>query len=340
MAFLLEFKMNITRFVDIKKIDDDERMVYGWASTGDLDKDGEIIEPAAFEKSLPDYLKFPTIREMHQPKPIGITKETRMEKDRGLFIAAKIVDSEAWMKVKEGVYRAFSIGGRVKNRIDNVIKELELIEISLVDVPANPAAVITLFKGDKTDNLHIEFQQLANKIRSLMEEKEVVTADEVVEVINNTEAVEKADVVEKMTEEVQELEAEAAEVAEAVEEEVVEEVKTAEVETEKVESIDVSKAYEAEIAKFDTVVKELSTKFESLSERLAKLETMPNEPKTKGSFVAVPEVDANESGNRLGVINKRLTELMEMREKDMQAYQLGNYSIEAMKLLSEKRSLE
>lgn len=328
--------MNITRFVDIKKIDDDERMVYGWASTGDLDKDGEIIEPAAFEKSLPDYLKFPTIREMHQPKPIGITKETRMEKDRGLFIAAKIVDSEAWMKVKEGVYRAFSIGGRVKNRIDNVIKELELIEISLVDVPANPAAVITLFKGDKTDNLHIEFQQLANKIRSLMEEKEVVTADEVVEVIDNTEAVEKAEEVEA-TEEVKEAEAE--EAVESVEE-VVEEVKTAEVETEKVESIDVSKAYEAEIAKFDSVVKELSTKFESLSERLAKLETMPNEPKTKGSFVAVPEVDANQSSDRLGVINKRLAELMEMREKDMQAYQLGNYSIEAMKLLSEKRSLE
>lgn len=328
--------MNITRFVDIKKIDDDERMVYGWASTGDLDKDGEIIEPAAFEKSLPDYLKFPTIREMHQPKPIGITKETRMEKNRGLFIAAKIVDSEAWMKVKEGVYRAFSIGGRVKNRIDNVIKELELIEISLVDVPANPAAVITLFKGDKTDNIHIEFQQLANKIRSLMEEKEVVTADEVVEVIDNTEAVEKAEEVE-VTEEVKEAEAE--EAVESVEE-VVEEVKTAEVETEKTESIDVSKAYEAEIAKFDTVVKELSTKFESLSERLAKLETMPNEPKTKGSFVAVPEVDANQSSDRLSSINKRLAELMEMREKDMQAYQLGNYSIEAMKLLSEKSKLE
>ena len=328
--------MNIARFVDIKKIDDEQRMVYGWASTGDLDKDGEIIEPAAFEKSLPDYLKFPTIREMHQPKPIGITKETRMEKDRGLFIAAKIVDSEAWMKVKEGVYRAFSIGGRVKNRIDNVIKELELIEISLVDVPANPAAVITLFKGDKTDNIHIEFQQLANKIRSLMEEKEVVTADEVVEVIDNTEAVEKAEEVE-VTEEVKEAEAE--EAVESVEE-VVEEVKTAEVETEKTESIDVSKAYEAEIAKFDTVVKELSTKFESLSERLAKLETMPNEPKTKGSFVAVPEVDANQSSDRLSSINKRLAELMEMREKDMQAYQLGNYSIEAMKLLSEKSKLE
>jgi len=67
---------------------------------------------------------------------------------------------------------------------------------------------------------------------------------------------------------------------------------------------------------------------------------MPNEPKTKGSFVAVPEVDANESGNRLSAINKRLAELMEMREKDMQAYQLGNYSIEAMKLLSEKSKLE
>jgi HK97 family phage prohead protease len=135
------------RFLPITKVDEDERMVYGYASTPDLDSDGEVIKVEAMEKALPNYLKFPTIREMHQPKAIGTTKNAEIDKN-GMYIGAKIVADDAWKLVKEGVYKAFSIGGNVVKRVGNVIQELDLVEISLVDVPANKSAVIEVWKSE------------------------------------------------------------------------------------------------------------------------------------------------------------------------------------------------
>lgn len=125
-------------------------MVYGFASTPDLDSDGEIIKLEALEKALPEYMKFPTIREMHMAKPAGktVSAEIRDKGQKGLYIGAKIVTDEAWNLVKEGVYKAFSIGGNVISKVGNVIQELELVEISLVDVPANKAAVIEVWKSN------------------------------------------------------------------------------------------------------------------------------------------------------------------------------------------------
>lgn len=139
------FKFN--RFLPITKIDDEERMVYGYASTPDLDSDGEVIKIDAMERALPQYLKFPTIREMHQPKAIGTTKSAEID-SKGMYIGAKIVADDAWKLVKEGVYKAFSIGGNVVKRVGNVIQELDLVEISLVDVPANKSAMIEVWKAD------------------------------------------------------------------------------------------------------------------------------------------------------------------------------------------------
>lgn len=136
------------RFFNIKKIDEEERMVFGYASTPDLDSDGEVIKLEALEKALPAYLQFPTLREMHQPKAVGTTKTAEITKG-GLYIGAKVVTDEAWKLVKEGVYKAFSIGGNVIKKVNNVIQELELVEVSLVDVPANKHAVIELWKRGK-----------------------------------------------------------------------------------------------------------------------------------------------------------------------------------------------
>jgi len=143
--------MKFQRFVPITKKDAKKKMVYGWASTPNLDADGEIITVDAIKKALPDYLKFPTIREMHQAKAVGVTKETKIDKKKGLYIGAKIVDADAWEKVEEGVYRGFSIGGKVKNQVDNLITDISLTEISVVDSPANKQSVITLFKNDSPD---------------------------------------------------------------------------------------------------------------------------------------------------------------------------------------------
>ena len=144
------------RHIPITKIDVDQRMVYGFASTPDLDSDGEIISLKGLAKSLPEYMRFPTIREMHLPKAIGTTKEAEI-KDDGLWIGAKIVADNAWKLVKEGVYKGFSVGGHIVKQVDNVIEDIDLIEISLVDVPANKAAVIQLWKKDMNKNAETVF---------------------------------------------------------------------------------------------------------------------------------------------------------------------------------------
>ena len=141
-----KFKKDI--YIPIQKIDDEQHMVYGYASTPDIDSDGEIIKAEALQKALPNYMKFPTIREMHQPKVAGTTKQADAT-DKGLYIGAYIPVEEAWQKVKEGLYRGFSIGGNVLKRVGNIIHDIELVEISLVDVPANKAAVVEIWKRDK-----------------------------------------------------------------------------------------------------------------------------------------------------------------------------------------------
>jgi len=136
-------------YAEITKIDRERRMVFGYASTEALDSQGEVVRKEAIEAALPDYMRFANIREMHQPSAVGVAKEAAID-DKGLYLAARIVDDEAWRKVTEGVYKGFSIGGRVTDRDraqKHVITGVELMEISLVDRPANPEAVIELYKA-------------------------------------------------------------------------------------------------------------------------------------------------------------------------------------------------
>ena len=141
---------DISVYIPFGKKDDEERVVEGFATTEAMDTQGEVVKSEAIEKALPDYMKYANIREMHQWSAVGKTITADMDKEKkGLFIRAKIVDPVAWQKCKEGVYNAFSIGGRVVKRIGNTIQDLVLNEISVVDRPANPEAVFTLVKFDK-----------------------------------------------------------------------------------------------------------------------------------------------------------------------------------------------
>ena len=135
-------------FVPIAKLDDEQRMVYGYATTEALDAQGEIIKREAIEAALPHYMRFANIREMHQLSAVGVAQEAELD-EKGLYLKAKVVDDEAWAKVKEGVYKGFSIGGRIteRDRLDKkLITGVELNEISLVDRPANPEALIDAYK--------------------------------------------------------------------------------------------------------------------------------------------------------------------------------------------------
>ena len=140
---------DVSVYIPFSKRNDDEHIVEGFATTESMDTQGEIVKSEAVEKALPDYMKYANIREMHQWSAVGKTITASLDKSKkGLYISAKIVDPVAWAKCKEGVYTAFSIGGRVLKRVGNVIQEMVLNEISVVDRPANPEAAFTLVKFD------------------------------------------------------------------------------------------------------------------------------------------------------------------------------------------------
>ena len=136
-------------YFPIAKVDAERREVWGYASTEARDDQGEVVKREALTAALGDYMKFANIREMHQLSAVGVAKEAGVD-DKGLYVGARIVDDQAWAKVIEGVYKGYSIGGRVTQRDPadyKTITGLVLNEISLVDRPANPEAVFDYWKA-------------------------------------------------------------------------------------------------------------------------------------------------------------------------------------------------
>ncbi len=130
--------------------------VWGIASSEAVDSDGEVISSEAMKAALPDYMKFGAVREMHQPSAAGTAIEASVEADGSTFFGAHIVDPIAVKKVQTGVYKGFSIGGKVTSR-DPMNKAnitgLKLVEVSLVDRPANPEAIFTCYKAEGIDEV-------------------------------------------------------------------------------------------------------------------------------------------------------------------------------------------
>lgn len=135
----------------VENQDDGTIKVWGVASSEARDQQGETITAAAMKAALPDYGRFPALREMHEPSAAGRVVEADVD-DHGITqICAHVVDPLAITKVRAGVYAGFSIGGKVLKRDTadrSVITALKLVEISLVDSPCNPDAVINMWKAD------------------------------------------------------------------------------------------------------------------------------------------------------------------------------------------------
>lgn len=141
-------------YSEIEKLDDQKGEEYpiawGYASTEALDSDGDIITKQAMRDAWSDYVGFGNVREMHGKSAAGTVVEYRFT-EKGTYIGAKIVDPIAIVKVREGVYKGFSIGAVVLKRDatdPRRVLKLRLVEISLVDRGANPEARIELFKAD------------------------------------------------------------------------------------------------------------------------------------------------------------------------------------------------
>lgn len=143
-----DFKLDQTI---VTKSADGDCVIEGYANTSAKDRVGDVVLPKAFEKTLETYLKNPVLLANHDwNDPCGMVMTAEVT-DKGLWIKAKISNTREDIKtlIREGCLRTFSIG---YNEVDaeydestktKYIKELELLEISVVTVPANTEAMFT-----------------------------------------------------------------------------------------------------------------------------------------------------------------------------------------------------
>jgi hypothetical protein len=172
---------NIRFSLPFSKVDKERRTVSGFASLDNIDKQMDIVTA---EASMEAFAKFRgNIREMHQPLAVGKMVNFKAEKYfdpeskkfyNGVYVSAYVSKGaqDTWEKVLDGTLTGFSIGGRMNKWDDaydeksdtqiRIIKEYDLVELSLVDSPANQFAnIISVEKVDgvnmvKGDNTIIE----------------------------------------------------------------------------------------------------------------------------------------------------------------------------------------
>lgn len=127
-------------------------LVTGIATDDTLDVDDQICDPAWLERAMPAWFEFGNIREQHSNIAAGVA--TKLEQDGSRHIVtARVVDPNSVMKVEAGVLRGFSIGirdpriSKDKAAPGGRIVDGEIVEVSLVDRPANPSCMIELAKS-------------------------------------------------------------------------------------------------------------------------------------------------------------------------------------------------
>ena len=135
-----------------KRGEDGFLRVKGLATDATLDLDEQICDPDWLKSAMPAWMEIGNIREMHQSKAVG--KALEMEQSgTGFIVEAKIVDPIAAKMVEEGIYTGFSVGIKGARVIKDAaapggrIISGKIVEVSLVDRPANPSAVIEIAKS-------------------------------------------------------------------------------------------------------------------------------------------------------------------------------------------------
>lgn len=140
---------------------DGDRSFSGYASTfGNVDRVGDIVEPGAFAKSLDRHKsggRMPALLLHHDlRRPVGVW--TDMNEDlKGLNVSGRLTKGvrdadEAYALLKDGALHSLSIGYNVvREEYDrktgvNHLHEVELHEVSIVTIPANPAALVGTVK--------------------------------------------------------------------------------------------------------------------------------------------------------------------------------------------------
>lgn len=164
----------------------DSVYISGYASVNAPDRAGDVVPSSVWETGMVNYLKNPIVLAYHDhDDPVGRVVEHKVD-TTGLWVKARIsaAATEVFNLIKDNVLTAFSVAFRVLDAEYNsitelfVIKELELIEISVVSVPCNQDTLFSLSKSFSDDEEYKLFKsQFAVKDNSAKELEKSKTDD-------------------------------------------------------------------------------------------------------------------------------------------------------------------
>ena len=142
--------------VPFTKVNREKRTVSGFATLDNVDQTGDVVTAESSLKAFENFRG--NIREMHGSNAVGKMVSFRPESFydpkakeffNGVYVDAYISKGaqDTWEKVLDGTLSGFSIGGKILESDNEVnkangktvrfIKNYELIELSIVDSPAN-----------------------------------------------------------------------------------------------------------------------------------------------------------------------------------------------------------
>lgn len=188
--------------------------IAGYANTVAKDRTGDVVTAEAWTKGIENYRKNPVLLYQHDhSKPIGRAESIVVDK-KGIFVEGAVSDAAEKLHgvqtlIKDGALKSFSVGFRVKDadfdRASDtfLIKDLELLEISVVSVPANQDSLFSIRKSFEDAEGYEEFKKQFEIEAEEELSVEVKTEEEPVEEI--TEELEVKSVEEKEVDEEEEM---------------------------------------------------------------------------------------------------------------------------------------
>jgi HK97 family phage major capsid protein/HK97 family phage prohead protease len=145
--------------LEVKSVEDEQRIIRGLATSPSPDRLGDIVEPlgVSFKNPLPLLWQHDSKRpvgtvKFEAPTADGIEFEARLPRVEEPPSLKDRIDT-AWGEIKAGLVRGVSIGFRaletsmLKDGSGMRFIKSEVLELSLVSVPAHPAAQISLIKS-------------------------------------------------------------------------------------------------------------------------------------------------------------------------------------------------
>ena len=162
----MDFANAYAAIIKADKNDDGTLTVYGKATDDSIDMDNQICDATWLDRAMPEWMKSGgNIREQHSNIAAGVAKELETKAD-GHYISVLVVDPVSVKKVEAGVLKGFSIGiksprvVRDTKAVNGRIIDGQIIEISLVDRPANPNAKLIMAKSVEGESSLVQVEEL------------------------------------------------------------------------------------------------------------------------------------------------------------------------------------